>query len=64
VTFGRKSQWSDSDDAALRQLVDEGFSRMRMSVRLKRTENAIKRRAMALGLKLRHRQPRLQRSGA
>ena len=50
--FGNRG-WTDQDDAILRRMAVEGASKIRICVRLRRTETAITKRAATLGLALR-----------
>ena len=51
--FGSNREWTDADDARLRQMAADGVSKIRIGVCLKRSEMSIKKRAAALGVKLR-----------
>jgi hypothetical protein len=55
--MGRNStSWTEEEDAELWRLVSQGISRMRLSVRLRRTERAIQSR-MTLLRKKHHQAP-------
>jgi len=44
--------WKSEEDKQLRQLADDGASALRIGARLNRTEDAVRRRAVALGITL------------
>jgi len=44
----KSTSWTEEDDAELWHLVSQGISRMRLSVRLRRTERAIQSRLTLL----------------
>ena len=51
------TSWTDEEDDELWRLFSQGISRMRMSVRMRRTERAIQSRLTVLRKK--HREPAL-----
>ena len=44
--------WTQAHDDLLRELAASGVSKARIAIRLQRTENSIKHRAMTLGVKV------------
>ena len=44
--------WSEADDQLLIELAQRGLSKARISVQLRRPEKGVKRRAAALGIKV------------
>jgi hypothetical protein len=44
----KSTSWTEEEDAELWHLVSQGISRMRLSVRLRRTERAIQSRLILL----------------
>jgi len=51
--YRKSTSWTEEEDAELWHLVSQGISRMRLSVRLRRTERAIQSRLTLLRKKYR-----------
>jgi hypothetical protein len=47
-----RDKWSPEDEATLRAMARQGVYMRRIALRLRRTENSIKKRAIQLGVKV------------
>jgi hypothetical protein len=47
-----RDKWSPEDEATLREMAGQGVYMRRIALRLRRTENSIKKRAIQLGVKV------------